>query len=97
MNWLKKTKSESGQVAIIFALSIILFPQMVLNILTAFNLPWVVDANIIVTQFINNQWAYGTVYFVLVVLFTFFYTAVTFDPERSSRGLEIAQAMIKSD
>ena len=30
---------------------------------------------------LNNQWVYGAVYFLLVFVFTYFYTAVTFDPQ----------------
>ena len=58
-SYLPMRLNQAGVIPIIFALSIILFPQMVLNILTAFNIPWVADANTIVTNFINNQWAYG--------------------------------------
>jgi len=42
----------------------------------------------VVTQFLANQWAYGAVYFTLVFLFTFFYTAVTFDPDAVSKNLQ---------
>lgn len=87
-SYLPMRLNQAGVIPIIFALSIILFPQMLLNILSAFNLPWVNDANTVVTGFINNQWAYGAVYFTLVVLFTFFYTAVTFDPDAVSKNLQ---------
>ena len=86
--------NQAGVIPIIFALSIILFPQMVLNILSAFNLPWVPRANEIVTGFINNQIAYGITYFVLVFLFTFFYTAVTFDPDAMAKNLQRNGAFI---
>ena len=86
--------NQAGVIPIIFALSIILFPQMVLNILSAFNLPWVPRANEIVTGFINNQVAYGITYFVLVFLFTFFYTAVTFDPDAMAKNLQRNGAFI---
>lgn len=86
--------NQAGVIPIIFALSIILFPQMVLNILSAFNLPWVAPANEVVTQFINNQVAYGITYFILVFLFTFFYTAVTFDPDAMAKNLQRNGAFI---
>jgi preprotein translocase subunit SecY len=86
--------NQAGVIPIIFALSIILFPQMVLNILTAFNLPWVTHANEVVTNFINNQMAYGITYFTLVILFTFFYTAVTFDPDAMAKNLQRNGAFI---
>jgi preprotein translocase subunit SecY len=86
--------NQAGVIPIIFALSIILFPQMVLNILTAFHLPWVTHANEVVTNFINNQVAYGITYFTLVILFTFFYTAVTFDPDAMAKNLQRNGAFI---
>jgi preprotein translocase subunit SecY len=87
-SYLPMRLNQAGVIPIIFALSIILFPQMILNILAAFNLPWVGDANTVVTNFINNQWAYGATYFILVILFTFFYTAVTFDPDNVAKNLQ---------
>jgi preprotein translocase subunit SecY len=86
--------NQAGVIPIIFALSIILFPQMVLNILSAFNLSWVDSANTVVTNFINNQIAYGATYFILVFLFTFFYTAVTFDPDAMAKNLQRNGAFI---
>lgn len=87
-SYLPMRLNQAGVIPIIFALSIILFPQMVLNILSAFDMPWVNDANTVITNFINNQWAYGATYFILVVLFTFFYTAVTFDPDNVAKNLQ---------
>lgn len=87
-SYLPMRLNQAGVIPIIFALSIILFPQMVLNILSAFNMPWVLEANEVVTNFLNNQWAYGITYFILVILFAFFYTAVTFDPDAVSRNLQ---------
>lgn len=87
-SYLPMRLNQAGVIPIIFALSIILFPQMVLNILSAFDLPWVAHANEVVTNFLNDQWAYGGVYFALVFLFTFFYTAVTFDPDGIAKNLQ---------
>ena len=80
--------NQAGVIPIIFALSILLFPQMILNVLSAFNLPWVAGANETVTAILNNQLIYGAIYFALVFLFTFFYTAVTFDPENVAKNLQ---------
>jgi preprotein translocase subunit SecY len=38
--------------------------------------------------FINNVWLYSLVYFIFVFLFTYFYTAVTFDPDQISKNLQ---------
>jgi len=44
--------------------------------------------------FVNNTWLYSLVYFILVFLFTYFYTAVTFDPEQISTNLQKNGAFI---
>lgn len=86
--------NQAGVIPIIFALSILMFPQMVLNILSAFDLPWVAGANERVTAFMNDAVLYGAVYFVLVFAFTFFYTAVTFDPDAISKNLQRSGSFI---
>lgn len=86
--------NQAGVIPIIFALSIMLFPQMVLNILSAFNLSWVPGATLAVNAFLNNYLWYGIAYFALVFLFTFFYTAVTFDPEAVAKNLQRNGAFI---
>lgn len=80
--------NQAGVIPIIFALSILLFPQMILNILSAFDLPWVPGAINQVNAILANQYIYGGAYFLLVFLFTFFYTAVTFDPDQISKNLQ---------
>ncbi len=80
--------NQAGVIPIIFALSLLLLPQMLLNVFASFNLSWVAEATVQVNNFINNPVAYGSVYFVLVVVFTFFYTAVTFDPDAMSKNLQ---------
>lgn len=86
--------NQAGVIPIIFALSIILFPQMILNILASFNVPRVAELSEKVASFFQNQELYALVYFVLVILFTFFYTAVTFDPDAMSKNLQRNGAFI---
>jgi preprotein translocase subunit SecY len=40
------------------------------------------------------SWFYGILYFLMVVLFTYFYTAVTFDPKQISENLQQSGAFI---
>ena len=86
--------NQAGVIPIIFALSILLFPQMAINILATFNWPWVATFSNYVLEFFNNLPLYAGVYFLLVFLFTFFYTAVTFDPESVSKNLQRNGAFI---
>ena len=86
--------NQAGVIPIIFALSVLLFPQMLFNVLASFDLPGVQAASDAMLTFFNNQLLYASVYFILVFLFTFFYTAVTFDPENVSKNLQRNGAFI---
>lgn len=86
--------NQAGVIPIIFAMSILLFPQMLLNVLSSFNISGVARASEVVLVFFNNQVAYAVVYFVLVILFAFFYTAVTFDPDAVSKNLQRSGAFV---
>lgn len=80
--------NQAGVIPIVFALSIILFPQMILNILASFEVVGVAGLTEQVNAFFQDQRLYAGVYFTLVVLFTFFYTAVTFDPDSMAKNLQ---------
>lgn len=86
--------NQAGVIPIIFALSVTLFPQMILNVLASFNVSGVAGLLDKVTAFFQNQELYALVYFVLVFVFTFFYTAVTFDPDAMSKNLQRSGAFI---
>ena len=47
-----------------------------------------------VTAIIANQWFYAIAYFVMVFLFTYFYTAITFDPHSIATNLQKNGAFI---
>lgn len=86
--------NQAGVIPIIFALSIILFPQMVLNILSSFNVSGVSDMLTKVNAFFQDRPLYALVYFLLVIVFTYFYTAVTFDPDAMAKNLQRNGAFI---
>lgn len=86
--------NQAGVIPIIFALSLLLFPQMVLNVLNSFDIKGLDAVSSAVTAFMNNQPLYASAYFLLVVLFAFFYTAVTFDPDAISKNLQRNGAFI---
>lgn len=86
--------NQAGVIPIIFALSMLLFPQMLLNILATFNVQGVTNASEWLLRFFSNQELYALVYFGLVIAFTFFYTAVTFDPDAVSKNLQRSGAFI---
>jgi preprotein translocase subunit SecY len=86
--------NQAGVIPIIFALSILLFPQMIFKFLEQVNNTVVVDIAQFMTNLIANQWFYGISYFIMVFLFTYFYTAVTFDPDTLAKNLQNNGAFI---
>lgn len=86
--------NQAGVMPIIFALSILLFPQMIAAFLSRSTLPWLASGASAATSFLSNQWVYGLLYFGLVFLFTYFYTAITFEPHQIAKNLQKNGAFI---
>lgn len=86
--------NQAGVIPIIFALSILLFPQMIGTFLTRFTQPFIAKVSDILLSFSQTSVLYAVLYFILVFLFTYFYTAVTFDPESLSTNLQKNGAFI---
>lgn len=86
--------NQAGVIPIIFALSILLFPQMIFSFLQNVNNAAFQTVAAKVLAFLNNGWVYAIIYFVLVFVFTYFYTAVTFDPDSISTNLQKSGAFI---
>ena len=86
--------NQAGVIPIIFALSILLFPQMIATFLAKSSITVIAHAASAVVSALANQWVYGTLYFVLVVLFTYFYTAITFEPNQIAKNLQKNGAFI---
>ncbi len=80
--------NQAGVMPIIFALSVMLFPGIVANFFVGASNATVASASQFIVQLFQNQLFYGIVYFVLVVVFTYFYTSVTFDPDQISENVQ---------
>ncbi len=80
--------NNAGVMPIIFALSILLFPGMIANFFINSNVAILSSIATVFNNFVQSQTLYGTMYFILVVLFTYFYTAVTFDPKSISENIQ---------
>jgi preprotein translocase subunit SecY len=85
--YLPMNVNPAGVMPIIFALSILLFPGMIANFFAGQS-GMVGDIAKSVAGFLQNQFFYGILYFLLVVIFTYFYTAVTFNPKSISENLQ---------
>ena len=86
--------NQAGVIPIIFALSILLFPQLIGNFLATSANGTLLSISHGLLWFVQNTWLYSLCYFIFVFLFTYFYTAVTFDPEQLSSNLQKNGAFI---
>ena len=86
--------NQAGVIPIVFALSILLFPQMIATFLAKSSIVWLASGASAVVAALANQWIYGSCYFVLVFLFTYFYTAITFEPHQVAKNLQKNGAFI---
>lgn len=80
--------NQAGVIPIIFAISVLLFPQFFAQAVALFSENLSKTLNDFVQNIFNNQYIYAGAYFVLVVVFTYFYTAITFDPKEISKNLQ---------
>jgi preprotein translocase subunit SecY len=80
--------NQAGVIPIIFALSILLFPQLIGNLFATSSNHILLSISKGMLWFVANTWIYSLFYFVFVFLFTYFYTAVTFDPDQLSTNLQ---------
>lgn len=86
--------NQAGVMPIIFALSILLFPQMIVRFLANSSNALIQKVSSSILSFLSDQLFYAIAYFLLVFVFTYFYTAVTFDPDSISKNLQRSGAFI---
>ncbi|MCK5021694.1 MAG: preprotein translocase subunit SecY [Candidatus Pacebacteria bacterium] len=86
--------NQAGVIPIIFAMSILLFPQMILNFLVNVDINMIRTVSDFILGILSNSWFYAVSYFILVFFFTYFYTAITFDPDSISTNLQKSGAFI---
>jgi len=81
--------NQAGVIPIIFAVSIVLLPSMLGNFLSGVNNPAVVNfSRVLVRIFRPGGFFYNLIYFLLVIGFTYFYTAVIFNPEKIAEEIK---------
>jgi len=81
--------NQAGVIPIIFAVSIVLIPSMLGRFVSVIPNKTLADiANFIVRVFSTDSIIYNLIYFILVIGFTYFYTAVTFNPQKISGEIQ---------
>ena len=87
-SFLPLTLNPAGVIPIIFALSMVFFPSVVGSILQSSTNDTLQSISSTLLSFTENAVLYAGVYFLLVVLFTYFYTAITFNPKNIAENLQ---------
>ena len=87
--------NQAGVIPIIFAVSFMLIPSMLGQILGRVNQPALAGFATTLSNLLAPSSAlYNILYFVLVVAFTYFYTAVVFNPEKIAKDLRSSGSFI---
>lgn len=88
-NYLPLRLNQAGVVPIIFAVSFVLFPQLIGNFFQySANGTIKSIAQFLLVAFKPNGFVYNLFYFVLVVAFTFVYTMIVFNPQKISEEIQ---------
>ncbi len=75
--------NQAGVIPIIFAVSLVLLPSLIGGFLQQVQAPILVNVGRFLTGAFNpNSISYNVIYFLLVIGFTYFYTAITFNPTK---------------
>ncbi len=81
--------NQAGVIPIIFAVSLVLAPSLLARLLQNFVSPEIsLFLQHFTSRFTPQSLGYNLVYFLLVVVFTYFYTAVVFDTEKIADQLK---------
>lgn len=81
--------NQAGVIPIIFAVSLVLLPSVLANFFIASNNPALSSFGANISLYFNPYgWAYNIMYFLLVVGFTYFYTAVIFNSTKISEDIQ---------
>lgn len=86
--------NQAGVIPIIFALSLLLIPQMFASFFATSSHAILAQMSASILAAFQNLALYGSLYFIFVFFFTYFYTAVTFDPHQISENLQKNGAFI---
>jgi len=85
----------AGMIPLIFASAILQFPAIISSYFTSSTIAWVKNfASGTQITFNPNNWVYQLLYFLMVVVFTFFYTDVMFSQQNYGENLKKVGAQI---
>ncbi len=81
--------NQAGVIPIIFAVSLVLMPSMIVQFLGSSGNEAITNLALNIQKYLDpNSFFYNLIYFLLVLGFTYFYTSVVFNPEKISENLQ---------
>ncbi|HEY5601292.1 MAG TPA: preprotein translocase subunit SecY [Patescibacteria group bacterium] len=81
--------NQAGVIPVIFAVSLILLPTTLAQFFQGSSIDWLANLSTkIFSSFTPTGIAYNVTYFLLVIAFTYFYTAVVFNPKKISEEIK---------
>ena len=80
--------NQAGVIPIIFAISLLLFPGLIANFFSNAKTEFIANAATALNLFFQNPTYQAIIYFILVVAFTYFYTAIVFNPDEISENVQ---------
>ncbi len=86
--------NQAGVIPIIFAVTLTTMPQLAAQWLLQINVGFLNPTMQFIITWSQNQLVNGVFYFVLVVVFSYFYTGVVFHPERIAENLQRSGSFI---
>ena len=81
--------NQAGMIPIIFAVSMVTFPQVLAGLFVNASTQWLRDAaNWVNTNFSQTSTEYVIALFAFVFFFTFFYVSITFNPQQVAENIQ---------
>jgi preprotein translocase subunit SecY len=81
--------NQAGVIPIIFAVSLVLIPSLIGGFLQQVKSPVAISTGKLLSGLFNpNSISYNLIYFLLVIGFTYFYTAITFNPTKIAAEIQ---------
>ncbi|MFO0703302.1 MAG: preprotein translocase subunit SecY [Patescibacteria group bacterium] len=88
-NFIPLRLNQAGVIPIIFAVSFVLFPQLIGNYLQYSTVAVLKNiSRFFLTEFHSGSVAYNVTFFLLVVIFTFVYTMIVFNPQKIAEEIQ---------
>ncbi len=89
VSYLPLRVNQAGVIPIIFAVSLVLLPSLLGGFLQQLANPAMANLGRFMTGLFNpNSISYNVIYFLLVIGFTYFYTAITFNPGKIASEIQ---------